>query len=232
MLSEYHKESIFAIMILLRQIGYLLHKELLMELRSSYAISGILLYVFATVFVVYRVFIRLEPNAWNAMFWIVLLFASVNAVVKSFVQESGARQLYYYTLMNPLAVVLSKMIYNTSLLTIISLLVWLGFSFLGDSPVHETGMFLLAILLGSLGFSITFTFISAISVKADNSATLMAILSFPLVIPILMTVLKLTAGALRLMRDTAINQDIIILLGIDLLLIAMAIVLYPFLWRD
>ena len=219
-------------MILLRQIGYLLHKELLMELRSSYAISGILLYVFATVFVVYRVFIRLEPNAWNAMFWIVLLFASVNAVVKSFVQESGARQLYYYTLMNPLAVVLSKMIYNTSLLTIISLLVWLGFSFLGDSPVRETGMFLLAILLGSLGFSITFTFISAISVKADNSATLMAILSFPLVIPILMTVLKLTAGALRLMRDTAINQDIIILLGIDLLLIAMAIVLYPFLWRD
>jgi heme exporter protein B len=232
MLSEYHKESIFAIMMLLRQIGYLLHKELLMELRSSYAISGILLYVFATVFVVYRVFIRLEPNAWNAMFWIVLLFASVNAVVKSFVQESGTRQLYYYTLMNPLAVVLSKMIYNATLLTIISLLVWLGFSFLGDSPVRETGMFLLAILLGSLGFSITFTFISAISVKADNSATLMAILSFPLVIPILMTVLKLTAGALRLMRDTAINQDILILLGIDLLLIAMAIVLYPFLWRD
>jgi heme exporter protein B len=232
MLSEYHKESIFAIMMLLRQIGYLLHKELLMELRSSYAISGILLYVFATVFVVYRVFIRLEPNAWNAMFWIVLLFASVNAVVKSFVQESGTRQLYYYTLMNPLAVVLSKMIYNATLLTIISLLVWLGFSFLGDSPVRETGMFLIAILLGSLGFSITFTFISAISVKADNSATLMAILSFPLVIPILMTVLKLTAGALRLMRDTAINQDILILLGIDLLLVAMAIVLYPFLWRD
>ena len=231
-MPEYDKGSIFAIMILIRQIGYLLRKEFLMEWRSSYAISGVLLYVFATVFVVYRVFIRLEPNAWNAMFWIVLLFAAINAVVKSFVQESGSRQLYFYTLMDPLAVILSKMLYNTGLLMLISLLVWLGFSFLGNSPVRETGMFLLAIFLGSLGFSITFTFISAISVKADNSATLMAILSFPLIIPILMTVLKLTAGALRLLRDTAINYDIYTLLGIDLLLLAMAIVLYPFLWRD
>jgi heme exporter protein B len=219
-------------MILLRQIGFLLRKELLLELRANYAISGILLYVLATVFVVYRVFIRLEPNVWNAMFWIVLLFASVNAVVKSFVQESGARQLYYYTLADPIAVILSKVIYNAGLLLVISGLVWLGFTFLGGSPVKETGLFVLALFLGSLGFSITFTFISAISAKADNSATLMAILSFPLVIPILMTVLKLTAGALRLLRDTDISSDMLVLVGIDLLLLAMAMVLYPFLWRD
>jgi heme exporter protein B len=60
----------------------------------------------------------------------------------------------------------------------------------------------------------------------------MAILSFPLVIPILMTVLKLTAGALRLLRDTDISSDMLVLVGIDLLLLAMAMVLYPFLWRD
>lgn len=219
-------------MMLLRQIGFLLRKELLLELRSNYAISGILLYVLATVFVVYRVFIRLEPNVWNAMFWVVLLFASVNAVVKSFVQESGARQLYYYTLADPIAVILSKMIYNAGLLLVISLLVWAGFTFLGDSPVKETGLFITALFLGSVGFSITFTFISAISAKADNSATLMAILAFPLVIPILMTVLKLSAGALRLLRDTGVSNDMLILLGIDLLLLAMALVLYPFLWRD
>ena len=219
-------------MILLKQVGYLLRKELKLELRSNYAISGILLYVLATVFVVYRVFIRLEPNVWNAMFWVVLLFASVNAVVKSFIQESGSRQLYYYTLADPIAIILSKMIYNAALLLVISFLVWGGFVFFGGSPVKEMTLFLLALLLGSVGFSITFTFVSAISAKADNNATLMAILAFPLVIPILMTVLKLTAGALRLLRDTSVNNDMFILLGIDLLLLAMALVLYPFLWRD
>lgn len=217
---------------LLRQIRYLLHKEMLLEWRSFYALGGILLYVMATVFVVYRVFIRLEANVWNAMFWVVLLFAAVNAVVKSFVQESGARQMYYYMLVEPVAVLLSKIIYNAALLLLISFLVWAGFAFLGDSPVKETGMFLLALLLGSMGFSITFTFIAAISAKADNNATLMAILAFPLVIPILMTVLKLTAGALRLVRDTSVSSDMLILVAIDLLLLAMALVLYPFLWRD
>jgi len=219
-------------MIFLRQFFALLHKELLLEWRSNYAISGILLYVLATVFVVYRVFIRLEPNVWNAMFWVVLLFAAVNAVVKSFVQESGARQLYYYVLANPLAVLTAKMIYNALLLLAISFLVWAGFTFFGNSPVKETGLFLIALFLGSLGFSITLTFISAISAKADNNATLMAILAFPLVIPILMTVLKLTAGALRLLRDTSVNTDMLILVAIDMLLVAMALVLYPFLWRD
>ncbi len=217
---------------LLRQIRYLLHKEMLLEWRSFYALSGILLYVMATVFVVYRVLIKLEANVWNAMFWVVLLFAAVNAVVKSFVQESGARQMYYYMLVEPTAVLLSKIIYNAALLLLISFLVWAGFTFLGDSPVKETGMFLLALLLGSLGFSITFTFIAAISAKADNNATLMAILAFPLVIPILMTVLKLTAGALRLVRDTSVGSDLLILIAIDLLLLAVALVLYPFLWRD
>jgi heme exporter protein B len=219
-------------MIFLRQFFALLQKELLLEWRSNYAISGILLYVLATVFVVYRVFIRLEPNVWNAMFWVVLLFAAVNAIVKSFVQESGARQLYYYVLANPLAVLTAKMMYNALLLLGISFLVWAGFTFFGDSPVKETGLFLTALFLGSLGFSITLTFISAISAKADNNATLMAILAFPLVIPILMTVLKLTAGALRLLRDTSVNTDMVILVAIDMLLIAMALVLYPFLWRD
>ncbi len=219
-------------MIFLRQVFALLHKELLLEWRSNYAISGILLYVLATVFVVYQVFINLQPNVWNAMFWVVLLFAAVNAVVKSFVQESGGRQLYYYVLADPLAVLSAKMLYNTCLLLIISCLVWAGFTFLGGSPVKETGMFLTALFLGSLGFSITLTFISAISAKADNNATLMAILAFPLIVPILMTVLKLTAGALRLLRDTSVNTDMLILLAIDMLLVAMALVLYPFLWRD
>ncbi|MCB0593491.1 MAG: heme exporter protein CcmB, partial [Phaeodactylibacter sp.] len=92
--------------------------------------------------------------------------------------------------------------------------------------------FFLALLLGSVGFSITFTFIAAISSKADNNATLMAILSFPLVIPILMTLIKLSANALRLMQDTAVQNDILILLAIDLMLLGVGLALFPFLWRD
>ena len=112
------------------------------------------------------------------------------------------------------------------------MLIWATLSFVAGNPVRQMGMFVGAIFLGSVGFSITFTFVAAISAKADNNATLMAILSFPLVIPILMTLIKISANALGLINDTSIDQDILILLAIDLILVAMTFLLYPFLWRD
>jgi len=226
------KDLIFALMDLVKQIGWLLEKEFRLEWRNKYAISGILLYVFSTIFIVYVSFIQLQPNVWNTLFWIVVLFASVNAIVKSFVQENGNRQLYYYSLVSPTAVILSKIIYNILLLFLLSLLSWLAFGFVAGNPVRDSAEFFLALFLGSVGFSITFTFIAAISGKADNSATLMAILSFPLIIPILMTLLKLSANALRLLNDTNTDQDILILIAIDLMLVGLSFLLYPFLWRD
>ncbi|TXB62729.1 ABC transporter permease [Phaeodactylibacter luteus] len=217
---------------LIREIYFLLRKDIRLELRSSYAISGILLYVFSTVFIVYSSFQQVQPQVWNALFWVIVLFASISAVVKSFVQEQGTRELYYYSLANPLAILLSKILYNILLLCLLSVLTWLGFSFVAGNPVKDTAQFMLVILLGAMGFSITFTFVSAISAKADNNATLMAILGFPLVIPVLLTLIKLSANALRLMQDTGVDKDIMILLSIDLLLLGIAIVLFPFLWRD
>jgi len=217
---------------LIRAIGTLLQKDIRLEFRSGYAISGILLYVFSTIFIVYSAFQRVQPDVWNALFWIIILFASISAVVKSFVQESSRQELYYYSLVNPLAVVLSKIVYNTLLLFLLSLLTWLGFSFVAGNPVVETAQFFLVLFLGATGFSITFTFISAIAAKADSSATLMAILGFPLILPVLLTLIKLSANSLRLLRDTSIDKDIAILVAIDLMLLAVAIVLFPFLWRD
>lgn len=216
----------------LKETIVLLRKEILLEWRMKYALSGILLYVFSTIFIVYTAFIRLEPNVWNTLFWIITLFASVNAIVKSFVQENSARQLYYYSLANPIAILLSKIIYNAVLLLLLSVLCWIGLSIVAVNPVKDTGQFVGAIFLASVGFSITFTFVSAISAKADNSATLMAILSFPLVIPILMTLIKISANALRLLNDTSVYKDVLTLVGIDLLLLGLALVLYPFLWKD
>lgn len=217
----------------LKETQYLLSKEIRLEWRQRYAISGILLYVFSAVFVVYITLGQQVGGAvWGAFFWVIVLFASVNAIAKSFVQENSKRQLYYYTLSNPLAVIVSKMLYNSILLLLISSLAYGVFSVLMGNPVVFAGMFWLTILLGSLGFGITFTFISAISAQANQSATLMAVLSFPVVLPILMLLLKLTKLALNLMTDTAYYKDMLMLLFIDVILGSLIIILFPYLWRD
>lgn len=204
----------------------------MLEFRQSYAISGIILYVLSMVFVVYIAAIKVQPPVWNVLFWLIVLFASINGVVKSFVQESGARQLYYYQLTNPTVLLFAKILYNTLLLLVLSLLACGVFSLVAGNPVKDWKLFMLVILLGSVGFAIAFTFIASIAARANNSATLMAILSFPVILPILLTLVRLSAIALRLIQDTSYKRDIINLLAIDAILIALTFLLFPFVWRD
>ncbi|MGZ3822477.1 MAG: heme exporter protein CcmB, partial [Mucilaginibacter sp.] len=123
---------------LYNQTWNLFKKEILLEWRSKYAFNGVLLYVVSTVFVCYISF-KLTPGfsnskgypvVWNVLFWIIMLFASVNAIAKSFMQESKSRLLYYYTIASPQAIILSKTFYNVllmSLLSTLALLVYLFF---------------------------------------------------------------------------------------------------------
>jgi heme exporter protein B len=217
---------------MLHQFLTLLRKEFLLEFRQRYAISGIVLYVFSMIFVVYVASIKVTPPVWNILFWLIVLFASINAVVKSFVQESGARQLYYYQLTNPTMLLLAKIVYNTLLLLVLSSLSFVIYSVVAGNPVKDLFLFSIVLLLGSFGFSIAFTFIASIAAKANNSATLMAILSFPIILPILMTLMRLSAIALRLIQDTSYLRDITNLLAIDTILITLTFVLFPYVWRD
>jgi heme exporter protein B len=215
-----------------KELVWLIQKEFLLEFRQRYAIGGIVLYVFSMVFVVFTASIKVIPPVWNILFWLIVLFASINAVVKSFTQESGNRQLYYYQIANPVILLFAKILYNTLLLLVLSILSFGVYSLVAGNPVKDMGLFSLVILLGSIGFSITFTFLSSIAAKANNSATLMAILSFPVVLPILMTLMRLSTIALRLMQDTSYQRDIINLLAIDVILLTLAFVLFPFIWKD
>jgi heme exporter protein B len=219
--------------VFLTQTWELLRKDIRLEWRQKFALGGILLYVVATVFIVYTTLGQVVGKAvWAALFWVIILFASVNAIAKSFVQESSERQLYYYFLASPAAVIAAKMAYNTLLLLVVSFLALAVFSVVLGYPILENGLFMATIFLGSIGFSIAFTFISAIAAKAQQSATLMAILSFPVVIPILLILLRLTKIALHLMTDSAYYRDFLILLSIDVILAGLVFMLFPLLWRD
>ncbi len=217
---------------LLRQIYFLLQKDLLLEWRQKYAFNGILLYVISTVVVVYLAFMEIEPVSWITLFWIIMLFASVNAVAKSFLQESNSRQLYYYTLASPEAIILSKMLYNVLLLLFLAALALAIYSILLGYPVENTSLFMTTVILGGIGFALTFTLISAISSKASNNATLMPVLSFPVVIPVLSLLITLSKTAvLGIEGEDNTQNDIWVLLAIDGIMLVLSFILFPYLWR-
>jgi heme exporter protein B len=227
-------------MALVKQTQQLLKKEILLEWRSKYAFNGVLLYVVSTVFVCYMAF-NLSPGfnetkgyaiIWNVLFWIIILFASVNAIAKSFLQESRGRLLYYYTIAGPQAIILSKIIYNILLMTLLSILALIVYSLFFKNPTADLPYYFLTVLLGSISFSTVFTMISAIASKAGNNGTLMAILSFPVIIPIILLLVRMSKRAMDGLEHSLNYQDIGVLAAINVIVIATSLLLFPFLWRD
>ncbi|HMW74403.1 MAG TPA: ABC transporter permease, partial [Saprospiraceae bacterium] len=100
----------------MQAIFSLLVKEFTLEWRQKHSFGALLLYVLATIFIVFSVIKNIAPDVWIALFWIIVLFASANASARSFYQESGARQLFYYQLTHSLNFIFSKFLYNFILL--------------------------------------------------------------------------------------------------------------------
>jgi heme exporter protein B len=219
---------------IVNQVKYLIKKEMLLEWRSKYALNGVLLYVVSTVFVCYLTFISV-PNklTWNALFWIIMLFASINAVAKSFLQESRGRHLYIYTLVSPAALIIAKTIYNSLLMLVLTLIALFFYSLVFPfNSETDLLMYLVATGFGSLSFATIFTMVSAIASKAGNGGMLMAILSFPIVIPVLIVLIKLSKNAIDGLDRSVSLDDIGLLVVINILITAVSLLLFPYLWRD
>jgi heme exporter protein B len=215
------------------EIKYLIGKEIKLELKQKYVLNGILLYLVSTIFVTYLAFDRIiDTDTWNSLFWIILLFVAVNGISKSFIQESPARHLYYYTIASPQAVLLSKVIYNLLLMTILSVLSFVVFLLLMGNLVVNIPLFLTTLILGSLGLASILTMVAAIASRASNNFSLMAILSFPIVLPLLGTLMKVSKSALSAAQWSGNYGFIIILLTINVAVIILAYLLFPYLWRD
>jgi len=220
---------------MLQEVRYLIGKDIQIELKQKFALNGILLYVVSTVFIAYLSFgglVQLDNEVKSALFWIIMLFASVNAIAKSFVQENTGRQLYYYTIASPQAVILAKTIYNILLSAILSALCYIVFILLLGDFIARLEIFIIALFLGSFGFSSVLTMVAAIASRTQNNFTLMAILSFPIVLPLLLTLMKLTRNAIEdISWDLSINF-IIALVVINIMVVVLAYVLFPYLWKD
>jgi heme exporter protein B len=169
--------------------------------------------------------------AWIALFWVITLFASVNAIARSFMQYSASQMRYYYTVAPPTAIILSKIIYNALLNILLALLALVCFSVLIGNPIHDNYTFFIAICLGSTALSTTLTMMSAIAHKAGNNPTLMTILSLPAIIPTLSMTIKISKNALDGLQFVASYDEIIALFCINIIAIAVAYILFPYLWR-
>ena len=210
----------------------LLKKEMLLEFRQQYTFFGILLYIASTTFVIYLTMGQPEDEVWNGLFWVTLLFICINSVARSFLQEGKGRMLYFYTIASPVHFIFSKLIYNSILMCLMSGLSLLLFTLLLGNPLQHTLLFFGLSCLGGVSLSLVFSFLAAIASKAQQPSAIMAILGFPLIIPQLMLLMKIANIAFADIVQNGLPQLVLMLAGFDIMIILLAYILFPFLWKE
>lgn len=218
---------------ILGEIKHLLLKDLSLELKLKHTLGSIILFAFSTIFICYLSFLNIvDQFTWNALFWIIILFAATNSTSRSFTQEGEQRFLYYYFVVRPQSVILAKSIYNCLITLLIATLSFGLYLIVMGNPISNPYLFLLTIVLGVIGFSLPMTMVAAIASKAGNNPVMMSVLSFPIVIPIIINCIKISKIAIDGLDVSFSYDEIAVLLSIDVIVVILSVILFPYLWRN
>jgi len=218
---------------LFSNVKHLFIKDLILEWRHKHALGSALLYIVSSVFITNLVFQNhIQPSVWNALFWVIIVFVSINTVSRSFVLESKYRHYYYYTITSPQAIILSKMLYNNLIMAVFVMLTYIIFSIFFGFFIKNELLFFFTMLLGSMGLSSMLTMTSAIAWKANNSFSLIAVLSFPLTLPMLIALIHLTKIAMGVLNWAEAVKYLLILMLLNAIIVVLAYILFPFIWKD
>lgn len=213
-------------------------KDIKSELRTRYAINAIMLFAIVTVFAVSfamaRTGGRIETILQASLLWIVIYFSSLSGMAQSFIKEEESRTAVALRLYSPAGAVLGgKLIFNLVLLAVMNLITIPLFSVFLSLDIASYPLFLAVILLGSLAMVGTTTLVAAIISKASVKGALFAVLSFPLILPILMMAISGTRKALTPdIAFSAARMELQVLASYLIVMTVLGFLLFDSVWND
>jgi len=216
-------------------ISAILQKDLQSELRSRYAINTVLAFVGASLLLILFALNaeRLPPTPKSALVWIVILFAALSSLSRSFVVETERKTFDLLRLHGSASeVFVGKLCYNFLFTLSVNLTTFLIYIFLLGMPIADGLAFVLVILLGTAGLSGISTMLGAIVSQADRKGAIFSVLSLPLLFPLILILVRTTKAAL--IEGFTVNyvNDFWALLGYAGVTITAGILLFDYIWED
>lgn len=210
----------------------LIRSEWESDLRQKAVLAGIVLQVFTAVLVCYLAVQVLAKPAWNAVYWILVIFGTVQGIAKNFIAVPAGRWLYLYQLSTARQLMLSKICYNLITMTFLSGITLLLYVFFMGWFANHTGWYLLCIWLTGAGVSTVYTLVSAISAKTRNAGLLAPVLSLPVIVPVVLAGLSASRKCMEINLPSAFFKDLAVVGILDVLLIYLSLLLFSFVWQE
>lgn len=213
----------------------ILKKEILQELRTKYAINTLLAFTGAVLLLILFTLRaqQLDPTPKSGLVWIIILFAAMTGMMRSFVQETEKKTWILLQLhAEPSSVFIGKLTYNFLFLLLLHIFTFFFYLLMMDLPVINPLFFVSSVLLGALGLASVTTLTSAMIAQADRKGAVFSVLCIPLLVPLLLILTRTTKIALVDGTDGSEWNDFAALVGYCGATIATGVLLFDYIWEE
>jgi heme exporter protein B len=217
------------------RVSALFLKDFKSELRTRYSLNALVMFAVITLTVVsFSIgMFSLSTKVKSSLFWIVIFFSAMSGLAQVFIKEEEAKTSSLLKLVSsPEAIFAGKLLYNLVLLLFLELIIVPLFIIMLGFSILNFWLFLCVLVLGSLGLVCATTIIAAIVAKASVKGALFAVLSFPILLPLLVTVISGTNLAAEGASFSQGLRDMQVLFSYAVVMFVASFLLFDFVWEE
>lgn len=211
-------------------------KDLRSELRTRYALNALLMFVVTTLSVIlFSIgYETVSKEILSGVLWIIIFFSTMSGLSRTFVSEEERGTVMTLQLVaRPLMIYFGKLLFNLILLTALNIFtIILYLTFITNFTIGNYAIFLLTLLLGTLGLASASTIIAAIISKANTKGTLYPVLSFPILLPLLLTVINATKMAVEGAPFSDAMGEFQVLVSYLVVITTVSYLLFEYIWKE
>jgi len=211
-------------------------KDFKSELRTRYAINALAMYIIVAISVI--LFSvgneKISPSLTGGLFWVVIFFTAMSGLSRAFVsEEERGTSLTLQLIAAPSTVFLGKLLFNIILVFAMNTIIAVLYSAIFEAFIIQNFvLFLVSFVLGNIGLAVSSTIIAAIIAKAGAKGTLYPVLSFPILLPLILTSVQLTLFSLDGISFERAKFELAIVVSYDIIMLTASFMLFDFIWKE
>jgi len=214
----------------------LFRKDWQSELRTRYAINALAMFILVTISVIMFSIgsEKISEYLTGGLLWVVIFFSAMSGLSRAFVsEEERGTTLTLHLMASPSTIFSGKLIFNLLLVFLMNFVITFLFLLLFESfIIQNVALFAIAFFLGNIGIAVSSTIIAAIISKASSKGTLYPVLSFPILLPLILTLLELTKFSMDGRSVSGSATEIFVLICYDVIMGTASYLLFDFIWKE
>jgi heme exporter protein B len=217
----------------LRKVFAIVAKDVVAELRTREMFSSMFVFSLLVILIFNFTFdLRAENQRTLApgVLWVSIAFAGMLGLSRSFIMEKdrGSMEGLLLTPVDRSAIFLGKMLGNVLFITAVEVIILPIFMVLFNLSAGDLPLVVGVVLLGTIGFAGVGTLFSAMAIHTRAREVLLPVLLFPVVIPVMLAAVKLTAAILDRLPLADVQNWLSLLVAFDLIFMALAFMLFDY----